>query len=282
MGKVAEPNTPYCGGFTQGTLGGFTSQNPPLSYTLNGAIATVSDATGALGTVDLTGQLAPNEAIAAVPGTGYCGGKPRAILRWSNGSVETENPPISYTITGLAVYRITHSAYGGTQIREREVVSASGSFSVSPNGCSTSDPLLLQACQSCQSTFNLGINYIVTDGGIGRNLAGEAQILNCNNDLGVFTSIEKIQDLSGQYQVTVSDSTGQIFSRTYSTEPTNFRVTCYDYDIGEISYVCEGECPSGTEFQCRCEASNTLMCYGWDPNNENVFKPLYTTTITSG
>lgn len=287
MGKIAQPNTPYCGGFTQGAIsaGGqiFTTQNPPISYTLSGKTATISDATGVIGSVDLSDNLTAETTTSASEGVDYCAGKIKAVLRWSNGSVSTLAPPIRYTktFTGLALYRLIHSAYGGTQIREREVVSASGSFAVSRNGCLTSDPAILAACQYCQNTFGLGINYITTDGGIGRNLAGEAQILNCNNDSGVFTSIVKLQDLSSRYQVTVTDSTGQIFSRQYNTEPTDFQVTCYDYDITEVKYVCEGACPSA-EFECRCEESNTLMCYDWDPNNPDIFKPLFTTSITSG
>jgi hypothetical protein len=82
-------------------------------------------------------------------------------------------------------------------------------------------------------------------------------------------------------EVTVSDGTGQIFKTDYLTPPLNFQVTCYDFNVTEVSYVCQGDCPSGTEFRCVCPTTNTIMCYGFDPENPNVFKPLFTTQVTS-
>jgi hypothetical protein len=82
-------------------------------------------------------------------------------------------------------------------------------------------------------------------------------------------------------EVTVFDGTGQIFKTDYLMPPLNFQVTCYDFNVTEVSYVCQGDCPSGTEFRCVCPATNTIMCYGFDPENPNVFKPLFTTQITS-
>lgn len=295
MGKVAEPNKPYCGGFTQGTLGGFTSQNPPLSYTLDGAIATVSDATGVLGTVDLTGQLEANETIAASTGVEYCGGKPKAVLQWSNAQVSTVNTPISYTksFTGEK-FTPTGQIINGESVCQPAnagpytLTAPPGYAIIGANESGTdwrfisSNPATRKTTIEMPETIASAIagspdGYITSitrnfDSFYGDN-SGQVCIA------GIFQELEAVNE---SWNVTVNDATGQIFSAEYSTEPTNFRVTCFDYDIGEVTYACEGECPSGTEFQCRCEASNTLMCYGWDPENENVFKPLYTTSITSG
>jgi hypothetical protein len=52
MGNIATPNTPYCFGFQQASLSvgnkTFSTQNPPISYSIDGSTVTVFDALGML------------------------------------------------------------------------------------------------------------------------------------------------------------------------------------------------------------------------------------------
>lgn len=309
MGKIAQPNTPYCGGFTQGAIsvGGriFTTQNPPISYTLSGKTATISDATGVIGTADLTGKFAEQSNGPASPEVDYCAGKPFARLEWKAGlsdwAINSENPPIRYSLT---------PATPGTPDQWDYIFVGTGSL----DGCKTfysvifrqpvdTNPIVEEAAPPTAPTSTCdpsGTVYKaqakVSFPGGGQNLyiysAGQTvptntfypagSILNWHFSLPNLYSKTFVPGTSGNnWILTVTDATGQIFSREFEVEPTNFVVRCYDYDITEVKYVCEGACPSA-EFECRCEVSNTLMCYGWDPENENVFKPLFTTSITSG
>lgn len=306
MGKTAEPNTPYCSGFTQGAIGGITTQNPPISYTRNGGVVTVSDATGVIGEIQLSeSDFVEVSRSSAIPGTQYCGSTLSARLEWKVGlsdwAKNSENPPISYTTSflgggfaptgeiitsGTIEYAassgpINHSAPAGYAIVGGDDSGSYWTFFSNPNtppGWQTQVPgaIGIQAYieqKISESASGYITNIVVRyDSGYGDNLG----------TIFINWTYRKLEPTNDAYNVTINDASGQIFSREYNVAPTNFIVRCYDYDLSRLTYACEGECPSGTEFQCKCEASNTLTCYGWDPENENIFKPLFTTSITSG
>lgn len=342
MGKIAQPNTPYCGDFTQGAIsaGGqiFTTQNPPISYTLDGATATISDTTGVIGEVDLSGELTEENNGPASQGVEYCEGIPKARLEWSSGLVESQNTPISYTVTPpgqegvfvdwgdgdtillsgrtwtvdeqptqLLVYEdyknfrgwiTVNIALPGADLRNCSAtfpyssanvsIGSSGYDGSTISGFTTYVLAYVDGCEvwrNGNAWTNAGTpadNHQVRGGSIEPGVP--IYTVTTNTGATASKQIETpplVQYIDARYLVSVSDSTGEIFSRGFEEEPVNFVVRCYDYDITEVKYVCEGACPSA-EFECRCEASNTLMCYGWDPNDPDIFKPLFTTSITSG
>jgi hypothetical protein len=80
------------------------------------------------------------------------------------------------------------------------------------------------------------------------------------------------------FVLSVSDSTGEIFNAEYTVEPIDFTVTCFDYKV-DASYACSAQCPSGAVFQCVCPATNSRYCYGFDPDNPDLFHPLFVTVL---
>jgi len=312
MGKIASPGVLYCDGEGTASLsvnGDIVStQNPPISYTLSGTIATVSDALGVVGTFDLSGALVEVSRHAASPNTPYCGGNAKSALKWNTGFVESNNPPISYQINlvkGLfqnsifvranTLTPVSLSVDPGTFIIEASGLwydlppdpyacdaawySTNGTFddrvavpegAGPPNGLRVDGSYIFggmtyqpsHVYEKVYSTGTGNISLVIADGGT----------------VSVNTGGHTVSAYSFDHELIISDSTGEIFRRTYRNEPTGFQAICYDYDISEVSYACTG-CPSGTLFECTCPATNTKYCYGFDPDNPDVFKSLFESPI---
>jgi hypothetical protein len=407
MGKVAKPNTPYCGEFTQGAIsaGGaiFVTQNPPISYTLDGATATISDATGVIGTADLTGNLVEESKTKITSSSGCgCDGFPKVEI---NGFV-SNNPPICWATKtkGLLIngnpwtapkeiqswstqqqsepeLQVTwptgevdviagttwtttsflkggwfeysrsraHWLSGAAKCTYYSVIRALRTTRlpviITFSNTSTTEWLPYPSIDWSQLTTTQsqdrdpGATWTYDEGDPDTRCPGELRRPFCYRNgvrVGALdTNLEAFayfETREGAYQVTsntgasirresevaptvkvlgqgcnlnITYTDGEIQTLNYpdcpTVEPlqclevsdqggvltdicpsdTEAFLTCYDYDIREVTYSCEGNCPSA-EFECRCETSNTLMCYGWDPNDPDVFKPLFTTSITSG
>lgn len=308
MGKPARPGEYYCGSFTKGVIAingqFFTTNNPPLSYTLSGTTATISDAGGFLGTADLTGDLTIVSTESASPGVNYCGGKQKTRLRWNGGGIETEsvqsfNPPISYAVSPstYALYRwdFTYQGFFSNGTPLYPVRSGVIYSTFAPNllnlNCANTGALV--ASVFANRSTNPNDDKTICGGDYGRSTATFSGLASFNHwatlstgangiyhtfSTPVGTLIAEIPGGTG-YTVTVTDSTGQIFEQEFAEEPTNFVVDCFDYDIvKEASYACESECPGGTEFECRCETENTLTCYAFNADRSR-FEPILETFL---
>lgn len=322
MGTTASPSTPYCSGFQLAALsvGGqiFITQNPPISYAISGTTITVSDAGGVIGTADLSGNLVLESTQSASPSTNYCGGKPKAVLKWDKGTIETKNTPISYTLSssvscnatlgtllGSISYLGTNSAYTYPSFNfvagQAYTIIVSGDYSFGPpnirvdGNYATNNNYATRFVSGSATQNTAGLN--LGDPSIPYNPAHVYQkcfISPISGAIGFRCGDSFWLDNSGsisvqfyegtaitEYTLTVSDSTGIIASYEYNQEPADFVVSCYDYDLKEVSYVCEGNCPGGTEFQCKCVAENKLSCFGYDPADPNWFRPLFVTQLTA-
>jgi len=353
MGKIASPGIPYCDGEPTASLSVngdiVTTQNPPISYTLSGTIATVSDALGVIGTFDLSGALIEVSRQTASPNTPYCGDNVKSVLRWNTGLVESNDPPIQYVIgnpdtvkivwedgtveylegSTWSIAAVDIQLFGtnqqticsqelgvqcvppGTELiaLHRYAPSAlphcsaflnpnEGQPFVIPTGIKgdiirgstvgsfqSGDTIIVSVYHRANIAFG---NMTVSRGGItlfsglfgGWKIYREGYRVTTNT--GAFSertsSTPPVVSFSDKWDVSVSDATGEIASRSYTVEPINFQAICYDYDISEVSYACIG-CPSGTLFECTCPATNTKYCYGFDPDNPDVFKPLFESPI---
>ncbi len=425
MGKLATPNTDYCSTFPQGSISIegkiFSTENPPISYSVSGNVATITDATGAIGSVILASEPVPQSTFPAEPNTPYCTGKPRAKLQWSSGSQTTDNPPISYSLATSSfdvVYWGVESETLGEYVAPKDVSTASiiqlprgiqvdwgngdidiltgetwsistsqnwklfttliydGSYSCSvvnqwygaagfsrhlgaagypPSGKDWRAKILTEgtnqlrgtsAVQSSDRGWRLGVavrdgvcpnkdgwntNCWVVDGNGNRifSYAYKSNSVTYRDYVQIEISITKttvttdtaetseredktpnISVIDGNcaiaitytdntteqipvdscpewvnvrtettYNLAIADSTGTIGTFEYEVQPIDFVATCFDYSFPTANYACQGECPSGTEFQCVCPTNNTLYCYGF--SDENTFEVLFSSPISA-
>ena len=130
-----------------------------------------------------------------------------------------------------------------------------------PNDLSTSCPLPGQAVVS-------GASGLIIEGKrLRSNFDVDASGRDAySNNRGTCTS--RVNFKGAGYELTITDTTGQIFKRSYGTEP-KYTVACGDEcPVGQIriptieypGYKCHAKCPPET--CCECDCGDVICCYG--------------------
>lgn len=178
----------------------------------------------------------------ASPITDYCDGNAGAVLTWSSGSVESFNPPISYSVEPPSLSKWICRYTSTVSTRSFTLESTTEPFTVgSPvNGSGTWSYVRFKAevvgtvvdCTTPPVTASLAGGFAPCWSAQEIDYNGGQRAFLVQTSGGVtdchILSVDPFELCAGSsdYALTVFDATGVIFSQSYASEPTGFAYSC--------------------------------------------------------
>jgi hypothetical protein len=157
----------------------------------------------------------------------YCNGLFSAELSWDDGSVSTKNPPIRYVLANEIL------GYWNAQIDRLDTGQTGISFSTTGYKWEGGQSGVYSSVGGCSAPVLYGLYGSVSGRWIFRNINCDSIIsapYNISwtpNPLYPINNLRKDRTPSArQKKLTITDSTGTIFTQEYEEKPTGFAYTC--------------------------------------------------------